>query len=401
MHIIYDIIFLIFVLLYLPYFLLKGKYHKGIWQRLGFVSLQAGGRPVIWLHAVSVGEVASLKTFWRRLREEFPSALIAVSTVTKNGNTLARQFAVDDEIVFYIPLDMSFLIDKVLKALSPKMLIIAETEIWPNLIGRCHKKGVPVLLVNGRISDRAFPKYRMARFLLRGLLEKIDLICARTDEDKKRFIALGASPENVKTAGNMKYCNVAGEAPGRDEIRKELSLKSDAVVFTAGSTHKGEEEIILEVFRILRQDFKNLYLVIAPRYIERAEEIKRTAKGRPVTVIDKIGILSRAYSVSDIVFVGGSLVPHGGHNIIEPAVFARPIIFGPYMFNFQDETREFLKGGAAIMVKDGKELLSECKRLLGDNREMARLGQNAKGVVAKNQGAVENCIAEVKKAWDD
>jgi len=208
MHIVYDFIFLIFVLIYLPYFLLKGKYHKEIWQRLGFFSLQPDGRPVIWLHAVSVGEVAGLRTFWRRLREEFPSALIAVSTVTKNGNTLARQFAAKDEIVFYIPLDLSFFIDRVLKALSPRVLVIAETEIWPNLIGRCHKNRVPVILVNGRISDKAFPRYRMARFLLRGVLEKIDLICARTDEDKKRFIALGAPSANVKVSGNMKYDNI-------------------------------------------------------------------------------------------------------------------------------------------------------------------------------------------------
>jgi len=401
MHIIYDFIFLIFVLIYLPLFLLKGKYHKGIWQRLGFFNLRPDERPVIWLHAVSVGEVASLKAFWGRLREEFPSALIAVSTVTKNGNVLARQLAGKNEIVFYMPLDLSFLIGRVLKALRPRILIIAETEIWPNLIGRCHKNGVPVILVNGRISDKAFPRYRTARFLLRRVLEKIDLICARTDEDKKRFIALGAPPDNVKVAGNMKYCNAAGEALNRDEIRKALSLKSETIVFTAGSTHKGEEEIILEVFKTLRQNFKNLHLIIAPRYIERADEIKRAFEGLPVTVIDKIGILSQAYSVSDIVFVGGSLVPHGGHNIIEPAVFARPIIFGPYMFNFQDEAREFLKGGAAIMIKDGRGLLAECARLLGDNRSRARLGENAKRVVAKNQGAVENCIGEVKRAWND
>lgn len=401
MLILYDIAFLVFSLFYLPYFLLKGKFHRDIWQRFGFFNqtinyeLSTIDYP-IWLHAVSVGEVATLKVFWKKLRQEFPAKRIIISTVTKTGNELAKRFADKNELVFYLPLDISFVINRILRKIKPSVLIIAETEIWPNLINACYKKGIPIILVNGRISNRAFPRYRLVKVVLKRILKKINFICTRSNEDRKRFISLGAPSGDVKVAGNMKY-DVKDAVAKQSNLRLKLGLRGKEKIFVAGSTHKGEEEIILEVFKKLIKDFKNLYLIIAPRHIERAAEVKGLAKDLPVTVVDKIGVLQDIYSVSDIVFVGGSLVPHGGHNIIEPAVFGKPILFGPHMFNFQDEANEFLRGGAAIMVKSQEELELNSRRLLGNEKERIELGNNARFVVSKNEGAVENCLYEVKR----
>jgi 3-deoxy-D-manno-octulosonic-acid transferase len=409
MHIFYDLIFLTFMVMYLPYFVLRRKFHKSLWQRFGFYpreierTFNRQPSPVgstIWLHAVSVGEVAAIKAFWERLRREFQSDKIVISTVTKTGNELAKKFAAKEEAVFYLPLDISFIIRRVLRKIKPKALIIAETEVWPNLISICHSQGIPVFIINGRISDRAFKRYKLIGFALASVLKRIGSICVQTTEDKERFVYLGAPSQNVKVAGNMKYCNVQGSDEDCAKIKAELSISADNLIFTAGSTHKGEEEAVLDVFKRLRTNFKNLYLIIAPRHVERAGDIKRLTEGLPVTVIDKIGALQRVYSISDMVFIGGSLIRHGGHNIIEPAIFGKPVIFGPYMFNFKDVAATFLKAGAAVMVRDAQELEFRCRRLLSDKNERVALGEGAKKVVLENQGAVENCIHEIKRVFD-
>ncbi len=400
MFILYDAIFLIFAIIYLPYLFFTKKFHKGLWQRLGLYQNISGSRGSIWLHAVSVGEVVAIKPLWARLRKEYPSKRILISTITRTGNEIARKFANDNETVFYLPLDLSFVIDTVLRRIRPDVLVIAETEIWPNLIGRCFKKGVPVVLVNGRISDKAFGRYRLFKFLFSGLLTKITSICARSGQDSDRFIALGALPQRVRISGNIKYCGIgdAGHPVPIADVRRKLSIGDRDRVITAGSTHKGEDEIILDVFKKLSQDFKNLRLVIVPRYVERGRDIRKLAQRFPVSVIDKFGILNELYQIADIVFVGGSLCPHGGHNIIEPAVFSKPVIFGPYMFNFKDVAVEFLKNDAAIEVNNKDELEINLRRLLSDKDKCTKLGAAARKVVLDNQGALEISLNEVKKA---
>ncbi len=359
----------------------------------------AGLKDSIWLHAVSVGEVAAIRPLWKRLRREFPSKRIVISTITKTGNEAAKKFSTGTETVFYLPLDFSFTINSALKNIKPGILIIAETEIWPNLISLCHKRTIPVVLVNGRISDKAFKRYRLARFALKGILKKINAFCVRSQEDSERFASLGAPPEKIEIAGNMKYCNDGVDACNSDlkSIRSEWAIRDDELVLVAGSTHKGEEEIVLEVFRRLTGAIANLRLIIAPRHVDRAAQVRGLAGAAGVTVVDKMGVLKELYSISDVVFVGGSLVRHGGHNIIEPAIFGKAILFGPHMFNFKDVADEFLKNEAAIMVKDKDELESNCKRLLSDKEARIKLGRNAKKVVLQNQGAVENCLSAVRK----
>ncbi|MDD5449858.1 MAG: 3-deoxy-D-manno-octulosonic acid transferase [Candidatus Omnitrophica bacterium] len=380
-------------------------------QRLGLLSNNqklTTNNHAIWLHAVSVGEVATLRPLWERLRTEYPSKKIIISTVTRTGNELARKFSNSNEIVLYLPFDISFIVNSFLNRFKPRCLIIAETEIWPNLITACRARGIPVIIVNGRISNRAFKRYRLVKPLLKAILRKIDFIGAQTEGARGRFIFLGAPPENVKITGNLKY-DIRDYTPARilkpdcTDLRKKLGIGGQGKIFVAGSTHKGEEEIVLDVFRKLAQDFKDLYLIIAPRHIERAAEVRRLAAGLSVriTVIDKIGALNDAYSISDIVFVGGSLVPKGGHNIIEPAFFAKPILFGPHMFNFEEIAGEFLKARAAIMVKGENELEANCRLLLTNDKERASLGGNARDIILKNRGAAENCVIEIKKVIGD
>lgn len=397
MIILYDFIFLIFALIYLPFFLLKGKFHRGVWQRFGMMRLPSAG-PSIWIHAVSVGEVAAVKTLRDRLRDAFPSYNMVISTVTRAGNELAQKMAGDRDTVIYLPLDISFVVSSLLRRINPKILVIAETEIWPNLICACHKKGIPVALVNGRVSDRAFKRYKAVSSLLKFILDKIGVFCVQTAADKEKFISLGAPQIRVKVTGNTKYDNKDYAASERDSksIKTMLGLRDRETVIVAGSTHKGEEEVVLDIFRKLGREFGNLRLIIAPRHIERAAEIKRSSAGLNVSVIDKIGVLVDAYYLADIVFVGGSLIKHGGHNIIEPAVFAKPIIFGPHMFNFQGVAAEFLRNGAAVMVPDAQALEAALRRLLRDAKERAELGQKARSVVLGNQGAVDACMGEIR-----
>jgi 3-deoxy-D-manno-octulosonic-acid transferase len=346
-----------------------------------------------------VGEVAAIRSLKDRLKSAFPSCDMVVSTVTPSGNELARKTAGERETVIYLPVDISFVVSGILRRINPKALVIAETEIWPNLILACHNRKIPVAVVNGRISGRAFKRYKIIRFLLRRLLDKIDVVCAQTEADGEKFVSLGAPRAKVKVTGNTKYCNTDYADLKKDyaEFRKKLGVREGEAVLVAGSTHAGEEEIVIGIFRKLAGEFDNLRLIIAPRHVERAADVKKLARGLNASVIDRIGALMDAYAIADIVFVGGSLVRHGGQNIIEPAVFSKPVIFGPHMFNFEGVAAEFLRGGAAIQVDGAPSLEAALRRLLRDGRERARLGENARSVVLKNQGAVEACLGEIKR----
>ncbi|MEI8176685.1 MAG: 3-deoxy-D-manno-octulosonic acid transferase [Candidatus Omnitrophota bacterium] len=398
MLVIYDLIVILIAAFYLPRLFLKKKFHRDIWQRIGFYPPELRAQGAIWLHAVSVGEVAAIKPLWEAIRKEYPGAKIVVSTITQTGNDLARRFAREGEVVFYLPLDLRIIVEQVLRRVDPRIVIIAETEIWPNLIGCAFRKNIPVMIVNGRISDRAYPRYYLARSIFGRILRKISGICARSEDDRKKFIALGVSPARVQITGNIKYCDPALRAVlDLRAIRARYAIGEADTVIMAGSTHKGEEEILLDLFRSLRRDVGGLHLIIAPRRIERCDEITRLAAGLPVTIIDTFGVMKELYAIADIAFVGGSLVEHGGHNIIEPALFAKPVIFGPHMFNFKDIAEEFLKSGAAVLVRDAHELEIACRRLLKSKDERYRLGANAKAVVLRNQGALAATMDEVRK----
>jgi len=407
MFILYDLIFLLFAIVSLPVYLFKGKLHRGLLERLGFLPEVAWSRP-IWVHAVSVGEVMSVKGLIHEIKKAYPGKQIILSTVTATGNQVAKSVADTNIFLLYLPFDLSFIVNSVLSRINPVIFIIAETEIWPNLICALNKKKIPVMIVNGRISDASAKRYRAVRFLLKRVVSKMNLICAQSERDARRFKeSLGAKEENVMITGNMKFDFSVPDF--REEalikLRKEMMLHPTDKLWACGSTRPGEEEIILRAYKELLREFKNLLLVIAPRHPDRSEEVVSlvsksgfkaikishlpyecvTCIAHPVFILDTIGNLPEFYKAADLVFVGGSLARTGGHNILEPAIFAKPVIFGPHMFNFRDIADLFLKGNAGIMVRNDEELKNQIAFLLNSPQEAQALGERARQLIVKKQ----------------
>jgi 3-deoxy-D-manno-octulosonic-acid transferase len=303
--------------------------------------------------------------------------------------------------------------------IDPCLFIIAETEIWPNLISCLHKKKVPVVTVNARISDHSYRGYRLIRFLLSPILSKVNLFCVQAKTDAQRLRALGAKAEKVKITGNMKFDNTdyADLKIDYTDYRQRLDLSESDRLFVAGSTHPGEDEIVLEAYMEALREFPDLRLLIAPRHPERAKDIETliirfgfnpalvnglngsqtgALNSRTVFVLDIIGQLIPFYAVADIVFVGGSLVKKGGQNLLEPAAFAKPIIFGPYVFNFKDIAQMLLENNAGILAAGAKELAGSLKDLCGNHPRAAELGMNAKKLIPQNQGAAKRNIGLIR-----
>ncbi|MFH0935513.1 MAG: 3-deoxy-D-manno-octulosonic acid transferase [Candidatus Omnitrophota bacterium] len=423
MFIIYDLIFLIFVLVYLPAYLFRRRFHRGFARRLGILPPGLNLKRPIWIHAVSVGEAVTIKGLIEELRKIFPGKNFVISTVTPTGNKIAVRLAGEGDFVTYLPFDLSFIVKKLIKRINPALFVIAETEIWPNLICALHTCGVPVVTVNGRISDGSFKGYLAIKFLLKPILDKVSLFCMQSERDAARLSRLGVAQDKIKITGNMKF-DTAGfrmEAAQLIRCRQALGLGHSDKLLVCGSTHRREEEILLQLYRRLAQDFLGLKLLIAPRHPERAGEIEGLivkygfkpmrlsrldrpldlARGRQapsiqapsiqasgtVFILDSVGQLVNYYAVADIVFVGGSLVNKGGHNILEPAFLEKPILFGPHMSNFHDIACLFIKTDAAIAVANQEELENNIESLLSDPRRCLELGSRARGVILQNQGA--------------
>jgi 3-deoxy-D-manno-octulosonic-acid transferase len=295
---------------------------------------------------------------------------------------------------------------------------MVETEIWPNLLRELVRAAVPAVLINGRISDKSFGKYKVARPFLKNILNEIDMFCMQSPTDAKRIRELGAPEDRVRTTGNMKFdIDTRGDEEKSKAMQKLLNLNSSEKLFVAGSTHKGEEEALVRAFKEVIREFPNLKLLIAPRHVERVAEVEAlvrrfgleparvsnlyerrdTNDERRVFILDTIGQLNDIYPLATLVFIGGSLVRHGGHNPIEPAIFEKAILFGPHMSNFKDISSIFLKNEAAIQVADRKELLEKIKLLLNDDAERTKLGQNAKRVVLKSGGATRRNLDAIEE----
>lgn len=409
MLILYDILYFLFFLGYLPFLLVRKKLHRGFLMRLGIFPQEMlerlKNRKVIWLHTVSVGEARAAGRLVGMLKQQYPDFLPVISTVTETGNKIARELIGPQGLVIYSPLDTGIVVKRVVSLINPQLFIVAETEIWPNLINCLSENKVPVILVNGRISAGSFKGYKVIRFFLKGVLRKVSLFAMQTKEDAERIIFLGADEEKVKVTGSMKF--------DLEEVKKrkqktDLQLSENEKLFIAGSTHRGEEKIILQVYKELIKTHSDLRLLIAPRHIERTQEIERlvgefgfkfqrvsdislasssTSDKQQVFILDTVGQLRDLYALAEIVFIGGSLVPHGGQNPIEPAHFSRAILFGPYMFNFSDISANFLNRKAAVRVKDGRQLGDECLRLLNEPGLRDELGERARTIVQENQGA--------------
>jgi len=408
MFIFYDLIFLLISIIYLPIYLCRRKFHAGFKSRLGVLPENLALNNPIWIHAVSVGEAMAVRGLTDELRKIYPDKKFVISTVTATGNKIAKGIAKGGDYVTYLPLDFSFIIGSVINKISPSLLIIAETEIWPNLIRCLYRKKIPVVSVNCRISDSSFRGYSCIKFLVKPILAKVNLFCAQTERDKERLMRLGASADKIQVTGNMKFdLKDFDFKRNYTEYKSKLGLSPKEKLLIAASTHPGEERIILATYKKLLKDYPDLKLLVAPRHPERAPEIAdlikefgfepirisllnselKTHNSKTVFILDTIGELISFYAVADLVFVGGSLVRKGGHNILEPASMEKPVLFGPHMFNFSDIAEMFLSHKAAIMVRNQEELASNISLLLNNPDTSVALGRAAKQLIQQNQGA--------------
>jgi len=419
MFITYDFIFLIFTLIYFPCYLLRGKFNSGFLSRLGFLPEDLNLDRPIWIHAVSVGEANAIKGLLVQLRQAYPAKKLVISTVTATGNKIAQSLVKEGDLVTYLPLDFSFIVKRVLKKINPCMFIIAETEIWPNLITGLDKLQIPVITVNGRISDSSYKGYRLIKFFIRPILRMIKKFCVQSDLDALRLGSLGVDKQKIQVTGNVKF-DIILEPDWESKVftyRNKLWLGQADKLLVCGSTHPKEEEIIFSAYQELLLVFPGLKLLIAPRHPERSREVSELAVNRgfmpllissisgacptcinnPVFILDTIGELMNYYSAADIVFVGGSLVKRGGHNIIEPASLKKPVIFGPHMFNFRGICELFLANQAASMVRDSQELADKIKELLSSSLLVEGLVERACELIVKNRGATVRNIQIIKQ----
>jgi 3-deoxy-D-manno-octulosonic-acid transferase len=387
------------------------KYIGSLPQRLGYlpISFNLDSVESIWIHAVSVGEVLTARALLPELRERYPKLRLFLSTTTMTGQQIARNNLQYVDEVFYFPLDFAFIVNRTLKLVKPRLFIMMETEIWPNLLRACDRAGVKTVLVNGRISSRSYPRYRLARPFFRRVLKHVDRFCMQGEESARRVIDIGADRDRVLVTGSLKFDSLeipsAAADRGRNRVLRYFRMSPDRPVVIAASTVKNEEEPVLEAFQRIRATLSNAILIIAPRKPERFDDVERLAQRagwnvarrtelrvdaeprHDVVVLDTIGELAQLYQIATVVFVGGSLADSGGHNILEPAVFGKPIVFGPYMQNFAEIARTFLDNAAAVQVHTGRELEATLLDLLGDPVRRARLGAAARALVEANRGA--------------
>jgi len=410
----YSLALVLALLAAAPYYLWKGrasgKYLRTLGERLGGPpAALATGEPSIWIHAVSVGEVLVARGLVVALKARFPARRVIVSTTTATGNALARQALAADG-VFFNPLDLPWSVRRALAGLNPSLLVLVETEIWPNLIHEAHRRGTRVAVANGRLSPRSFPRYRRLRPLLARVLREVDVFLMQGEAHAERARALGAPPARVRVTGNIKYDAPAASGASSAGMKALLGEGADTPLWVAGSTMAGEEELVFRAFAEARAGAPRLRLLIAPRHPERAAEVATLAQrdghhvarrselgpsswpGGDVLVLDTMGELAHAYPFATVVFVGGSLVPTGGHNVLEPGLAGRAVIVGPHMENFQEIADELRAAGALVQIAQPAELGPTVSRLLQDPSERERLGARAKELIVGNRGALRTTV---------
>ena len=425
MYVLYTTVSFVLFLVLLPRFVYQAvryrKYVTSLRQRLGYlpVSFNVDGEESIWIHAVSVGEALAARTLVRELKARYPSLRLFMSTTTVTGQQVAAHQVTEADGVFYFPLDFPFIVRRTLRLVNPRLFLMVETEIWPNLLRACRRSGVKTAVVNGRISARSYPRYRLVRPLFRRVLADVDRFCMQSRESADRLIDLGADPARVTVTGNLKFDSLrdvpaaTGADRAKPRVLRFFDVPADRPVLVAGSTMAGEESLVLKAFERMRADVPRALLVLAPRHPERFGEVEQLARNEgfkttrrtqltidedpaaDVVVLDTIGELAQLYRAATVVFVGGSLVPTGGHNILEPAAFGRAILFGPHMQNFQEIAAAFLERGAGIEVRDEWQLEAAFRELLHDAARRQALGRAAQAIVDANQGARERTLEAI------
>ena len=409
MYALYSAVLGVGLLAYLPAFLLRRRragYSRNLAQRLGRLGEGLPPEPRCWVHAVSVGESAAAVPLVEGIRRRWPELGIVVSTITPTGARIVGERLAGTAVHRYFPIDLPGPVGRALDTARPRFFVAIETELWPNFLRALARRRIPAMIANGRISDRSFRRYRWVRGLMRRVLANVSVFAMQTDEDARRIIALGAPASRVVVTGNLKS-DLLPEAAGDDPEgwRTRLHLGAGARLWIAGSTHRGEEAIVLDAFLRARSRCPELALLLAPRHPERAGEVEALIRERglraarrsrlpadgvsgAVIILDTVGELAALYALAEIVFVGGSLVPIGGHNVLEPAMRGKPVLVGPHMSNFREGAELLQRSGGGLVVKDAPELERELARLIEDRELARRMGDAAREAFAGRQGAV-------------
>ena len=415
MYIFYNILIIIIIILYIPiilYKLIKGKYKKELKERFGILSKDMKDKfqnePTIWIHAVSIGETVAASSVVEKLRKKFPEYKIVFSTVTTTGQEMAHKILEENvDNIIYFPLDLSFMVRKALKTIDPDLVMIMETELWPNFIKYASENGSKIMYVNGRISGKSFKLYKFLGPILNDMLNKIDFLSMQSSQDVKRVIELGAKENKVINSGNTKFDQTYAE-PDKDKKkkhRKEFKINKEQPVLVAGSTHDNEEENLLDIYVDLKEKYPDLIFILAPRHVKRSDDIielykknnipivkrteieKRNKNRDDVIILNTIGELAQIYNIADLVFVGGSMMGKGGHNILEPAAQGKLVFFGKDMFNFKDSTKLLLDNEVGIQISTWNELKEKLNYYLDNPEILEEKGEKAREVILRNRGA--------------
>jgi 3-deoxy-D-manno-octulosonic-acid transferase len=407
MRILYSLIYTLAFLVILPYFLIAGlikqKYFASAAQRFGFIP-QRSSEPSIWVHTVSVGEFLAAKPLLRKIQEKYPKIPLFISTTTITGQKLANEFVAGN--AFYFPFDWSWCVRRVFRSINPHLVLIFETEIWPNFLWKANDQKIPVILINGRISDRSFARYRFVRKLIPGFTE----CWMQSMQDASRMKEIEKDAQRVKVMGNIKFEYLPQTmSPALQRLIE--NWKGSSLLLIAGSTMPGEEEILLESFKSVRLDLP-VKMLIAPRHPERFNEVAQLVQQKgfevnrrsenksndaPIMILDTIGELASLYEMADLVFIGGTL-RFSGHNPIEPAFYGKAIVSGPEYKNFRAVFEEFLSKQAIVVTED---ITSAIRNLANDSERRQKLGETARELVRKNQGAVAFVLQNLRKYLDD
>jgi 3-deoxy-D-manno-octulosonic-acid transferase len=406
--------------------LLTGKYRRNLGPRLGLGlrdRIKTINRRVIWVHALSVGEVLSAVSLLYSLKNQFPEYELFFTTTSETGHQVARERMTSLNCHFsYLPLDLWWIVRRTVKNIGASLFVLVETDLWPNLLWSLAREGTPIVLVNGRVSDRSFPRYRLGYRFTSKVFNNIDVFCMQSEEDGRRMRLLGVTASKINVIGNIKFDQPLTKSVRRerDQLVKKLGWAPPSTTWVAGSTHPGEENSILEVYAKLREEFPNLALILAPRSQQRFEEVFSLAKQRgwqterrsqllgeknkyvrvDVLVLDTIGELACFYSLGNFAFVGGSLVDSGGHNPLEAAQRGLPVVFGPHMANFKDIAEILTESGGGFQVSTKAELYEKIRAWLVDPVKCKEEGKKAQAAMQPHQGAVARNIDIIREVLE-
>lgn len=421
MHFLYNLLVVLLVVMAMPVFAYRFIRETGFGERLkqsfGFLPSETirkvAFKDAIWLHAASVGEIVATSPIVKEIKKQIPGSVIVISVVTASGYDMAKRIIPEADGIMYFPLDLPLLSTRVIRRIKPRIFMLVETELWPNFLKAARQADIPVMMVNGRISDKSVKRYRYLGRILQDMLGTLSRFCMQSPIDAQYIVGLGADPGRVTVTGNTKYDQTYTDVTAEEKknIINQYGFIDQGPVIVAGSTHKGEEEYLFTAFVHIQKTFPNIAMVIAPRDILRTDELIAMAEANGcraikrsklpqekhnVVILDTIGELGRVYSIGDVIYVGGSMVPHGGHNILEPAAHGKPIIVGPHMFNFKEIYALLSQRGACLTVTDQESVTAVMTDLLTNQDVAKTMSRNSRAIIDENRGAAEKNILELQ-----